>query len=103
MGEAFKTACTLIELRPIGPLVTNRGSNLLPFPPPPLRDLPRRRRQPDEREGRNDLFGRRQGAYALLDRTTRRLGFFGGFVDRAPILLERDDAARELSLLAHPD
>jgi hypothetical protein len=37
MGEAFKTACTLIKLRPTGPLVTNRGSNLLlPLPRPRL-------------------------------------------------------------------
>jgi hypothetical protein len=33
MGEAFKTACARIEVRPSGPLLADRGSNLLPTPP----------------------------------------------------------------------
>ncbi len=58
--------------------------------------------RPDERQGRKYLFGSRERGYAEPLRTAPRLGFFDGFVDRAPIPLRRDDAAREPSLPAHP-
>jgi hypothetical protein len=41
MGGAFKTACTRIEGRPIGPLLADRGSNLLPTPRLDLSAAPR--------------------------------------------------------------
>jgi hypothetical protein len=101
MGEAFKTAPTRIESRRAG-LWQQTGGRISCYPSPPLRDLPRGRRRPDERQGQKDLFGRQQGAYVGPDRTTRWLGFFDGFLDRAPIHLRRDDATRELSLPPHP-
>jgi hypothetical protein len=51
-----------------------------------------------EFEGRKVLFCSREGGYVEPVRTTRRLGFFDEFVDRAPTALGRDDATSELSL-----
>src|SRR5215210_4135966 len=57
------------------------------YPSPAPRDPHQKRQRPDEREGRKDLFGSREGGYVEPYRTTPRLGFFGGFVEHELLLL----------------
>jgi integrase len=69
-GTSLQNCLYAHQRQASGPLLADRASNLLPTPPPPPRDLPRGRRRPDEREGRKDLFGSREGGYVEPDRTT---------------------------------
>ena len=94
--RAFKTASTHIEPRRLG-LYQQTGGRISCYPSPTpsgsASTSPARRRR-----GQEGSIRQTASAYAVPYSTTRRLGFFGGFVARAPILLERDDAARRLSL-----